>query len=237
MAKIVIVEDDPLMCAIVTRTLTPLGHVVVAVRDGSDAVDTLWESGPDLVILDCALPGKTGLTILREIRKSAMFGQLPVLILTARRSEWHAKLALEAGANDYMRKPFDEAGLIAKVEALLAKAATLAAAPAPSGTILLDLARLADLRSAVGPADADLLLAMMETDIAARIERIVAALAAGDRAHALRQAHALRGGADGIGAIDLARHCEAIERERETDSGPIAASAAATIAAIAQARR
>ncbi|WP_421020751.1 response regulator transcription factor, partial [Klebsiella pneumoniae] len=86
------------------------------VRDGDDAVDVLWECGPDLAILDCALPGKTGLAILREIRQSAMFQTLPVLILTARRSEWHAKLAMEAGANDYVRKPFNPGALIDKIE-------------------------------------------------------------------------------------------------------------------------
>ena len=105
MAKIVLVDDDELICEIVARMLAPFGHQVVPVRDGDDALDALWEHGPDLVILDCALPGKTGLTILREIRDSAMFRELPVLILTARRSEWHAKLALETGANDYVRKP------------------------------------------------------------------------------------------------------------------------------------
>ena len=124
MARIVIVDDDELICAIVAHTLAPAGHIVTAVRDGDDAFDTLWELGPDLVILDCALPGKTGLTILREVRQSAMFDGLPVLILTARRSDWHAKLAIEAGANDYVRKPFEPGELIATVDRLLASSAT-----------------------------------------------------------------------------------------------------------------
>lgn len=122
MGRIVIVDDDALMCAIVARALAPAGHVVTPVPDGDDAVDILWANGPDLVILDCALPGKTGLTILREIRESAMFAELPVLILTARRSEWHARVAMEAGADAYMRKPFEPDDLLAKVDAILAKA-------------------------------------------------------------------------------------------------------------------
>ncbi len=122
MAKIVLVDDDEIVCRIVARTLMPLGHDVVSVRHGDDALDALWEHGPDLAILDCALPGKTGLTILREIRDSARFDDLPVLILTARRSQWHARLALDSGANDYVRKPFEAADLIAKVEGLLAAA-------------------------------------------------------------------------------------------------------------------
>jgi DNA-binding response OmpR family regulator len=231
MATIVMVDDDELLCAIVARTLAPVGHTVVAVRDGDDALDILWECGPDLAILDCALPGKTGLTILREIRQSAMFHTLPVLILTARRSEWHSKVAMEAGANDYVRKPFDPGELVDKIEHLLATAA----GSSDMGT-LIDLARLADLRAAVGHAQADTLLAMMTTDIAERTSRIAALLADGDIAQAIKQAHALRGAADGIGALDLVHHCRAIEQQTERGSEQIAACATATIAAIAQAR-
>lgn len=231
MARIVIVDDDELLCQIVARTLTPLGHVVMAVRDGDDALEALWEYGPDLAILDCALPGKTGLTILREIRDSAMFATLPVLILTARRSEWHAKMAITAGASDYIRKPFDATELTDTVERLLAAAAV--SRPRAS---LLDEARIADLRMAVGERQADTLLAMMERDIASRTQVIVAALEAKDTATALTQAHALRGAADGVGALELARLCHRIEREGQRDGGPLATCAIATIEAIALAR-
>ncbi|BCA59026.1 response regulator [Sphingomonas sp. HMP6] len=231
MARIVIVDDDELFCQIVARTLTPAGHVVVAVRDGDDALESLWENGPDLVILDCALPGKTGLTILRELRQSAMFATLPVLILTARRSEWHAKMAITAGANDYLRKPFDAAELIATIDRLLA-AATV---PQPSAR-LLDEARVAELRIALGERQADILLSMMERDIAERAEVIVAALTTGDTATALTQAHALRGASEGIGATELAHLCHQIEREGQRDDTAIAACAAATVKAIALAR-
>ncbi|WP_353205339.1 response regulator [Sphingomonas sp.] len=231
MARIVIVDDDELLCQIVARTLAPLGHVVVAVRDGDDALEALWENGPDLAILDCALPGKTGLTILREIRQSAMFATLPVLILTARRSEWHAKMAITAGANEYIRKPFEGDELIATIDRLIA-AATVSRPRAR----LLDEARIADLRAVVGGRQADTLLAMMERDIAERTKVIITALAERDTATALKQAHALRGAADGVGALELARQCHRIEREGQTDSAPIAACAIATIDAIAQAR-
>ncbi len=231
MARIVIVDDDELLCQIVARTLAPLGHVVIAVRDGDDALEALWENGPDLAILDCALPGKTGLTILREIRESAMFATLPVLILTARRSEWHAKMTITAGANDYIRKPFEAGELIGTIDRLIA-----AATESSPGGRVLDEARIADLCVAVGVRQADSLLAMMERDIAERTKVIIAALAAGDAAAALAQAHALRGAADGVGALELARQCHRIEREGQTDSGPIAACAIAAIDAIAHAR-
>lgn len=231
-ARIVIVDDDELLCQIVARTLAPAGHVVVAVRDGDDALEAFWENGPDLAILDCALPGKTGLTILREIRESAMFAALPVLILTARRSDWHAKMAITAGANDYIRKPFDTTELISTVDRLLAAVATV---PHPQAR-MLDESRIAELRIALGERQADILLAMMERDIAERIKVIVAALDAGNTATAVTEAHTLRGAADGIGAFDLSQHCHHIEREGETDGGPIARCAIATIKAIALAR-
>lgn len=230
-ARIVIVDDDELLCQIVTRTLAPAGHVVVAVRDGDDALESLWENGPDLVILDCALPGKTGLAILREIRQSAMFSTLPVLILTARRSEWHAKMAITAGANEYLRKPFDAAELVETVDRLLAATATVTL-----GSHFLDDKRVAELRIALGERQADILLGMMERDIAERTGVIVRALAAGDTETALTQAHALRGASDGIGAVELGRLCLKIEREGERDGAPIAACASATVKAIALAR-
>lgn len=230
MARIVIVDDDELLCQIVARTLEPAGHVVVAVRDGDDALESLWENGPDLAILDCALPGKTGLTILREIRQSAMFTSLPVLILTARRSEWHAKMAITAGANEYLRKPFEPAVLVGTVNRLIAGAATTFDAR------MLNDARVAELRIALGERQADILLAMMERDIAERTRVIFGALEAGDTETAVMQAHSLRGASDGIGAIALGRLCLEIEREGQRDGTRIAACASATVKAIALAR-
>lgn len=236
MARIVIVDDDELICAIVARTLTPLGHTVVSVRDGADALDSLWESGPNLVILDCALPGKTGLTILGEMRASAMFRDLPVLILTARRSDWHVKMALDAGANAYVRKPFAPEELIANVTTLLA-GANGAAKAAPAPVALLDCERLVDLRGAVGEADANRLLEMMVRDIAARSEAIAGALGGGDYVRAEREAHALRGACNGIGALELGLACLAIERGECRTSETLQDLAVRTMAAIEEARR
>jgi DNA-binding response OmpR family regulator len=238
MARIVIVDDDGLICAIVARTLTPLGHVVLPVGDGADALDSLWDSGPDLVILDCALPGKTGLAILGEMRTSAMFRDLPVVILTARRSEWHVKMALDAGANAYVRKPFAPEELVEKVTALLAPVpvADLSPATATAPETLLDCDRLADLRGAVGDADADRLLEMMVRDIGARTEAIAGALAEGNHVRAEREAHALRGACNGIGALDLALACLAIERGECRTSDALTGLAVRTMAAIEEAR-
>lgn len=232
MARIVIVDDDELVCAIVVRTLAPLGHVVLSVRDGEDALDSLWESAPDLLILDCALPGKTGLAILAEMRTSAMFRDLPVLILTARRSEWHVKMALDAGANAYIRKPFEPDDLIEQVTTLLSPAA----GPVTAASTLLDCDRLADLRGAVGDADASRLLQMMLRDIAARTEAITGALAQRDFVRAEREAHALRGASNGVGALDLALACLAIERGQTRNSDTLETCAVRTIAAIEEAR-
>jgi DNA-binding response OmpR family regulator len=225
------VEDDELICGIVASILAPFGYTVIPVRDGDDALDALWEHGPDLAILDCALPGKTGLTILRDIRDSARFATLPVLILTARRSEWHAKLAAETGADDYVRKPFEAAELIAKIDALLANSLSQRDEAA-----LLEQERVTFLTSVAGATGADDLLALFENDISARATEIADLLARGETALASKAAHALRGAADSVGALKLAGHCHAIERCDTTDSAPLAECATATIEAIAHAR-
>ena len=78
---------------------------------------------------------------------------------------------------------------------------------------------------------------MMATDIVERTNRIAALLAEQDFSRAVTQAHALRGAADGIGALDLAQQCREIERQAERSAGPITACATATVAAIEQVRR
>jgi DNA-binding response OmpR family regulator len=74
-----------------------------------------------LVILDCNMPELSGVNVVRELRKSMDFAELPVLMLTGRRSEADEELARFAGANDYLRKPFDPDQLVFRVERLLEK--------------------------------------------------------------------------------------------------------------------
>ncbi|WP_262316576.1 response regulator transcription factor [Lacticaseibacillus parakribbianus] len=115
MATILIVEDNPDIQALLKDVLTP-EYDLQQVTDGSQALPLLRDSQVDLVILDLMLPGVSGESILTTLRRSAA---TPVLVLTAIQDKAHIAAVLEAGANDYLTKPFDIDELIARVHVQL----------------------------------------------------------------------------------------------------------------------
>jgi two-component system, OmpR family, response regulator ArlR len=116
-AKILIVEDDATIARFVELELTHLGHEVYKVSDGDLAVAEIERVCPDLVLLDLMLPGKDGLTIARELRDHGQ--QMPILMLTARSETQDVVKGFDAGADDYLRKPFEVPELLSRVGALL----------------------------------------------------------------------------------------------------------------------
>ncbi|ODP37115.1 response regulator [Sphingomonas turrisvirgatae] len=121
MARIIIAEDDPLVGQIARDALIDAGHGAGVVPNGADALAVIKARRPDLVILDCNMPEISGVNVVRELRKLMDFADLPILMLTGRRSEADEELARFAGANDYLRKPFDPDQLVFRVEQLLEK--------------------------------------------------------------------------------------------------------------------
>lgn len=122
MALILIADDDDIVIELVRDALSTRGHIVGAVDDGKMVITIVELKRPDLVILDCAMPEVSGVEALRQIRYSRSCHSTPVLMLTARRSEADEDIAIRAGANDYLRKPFDPDQLISRVEMLLERA-------------------------------------------------------------------------------------------------------------------
>ena len=118
-SRIIIVDDDPLIVDIVCDCLGARGHIVGGMAAGDKACGIIEFKQPDLVILDCMLPGKSGIDVLREIRTSRSACTIPVLMLTSRQGEADELIAARAGADDYLRKPFDPDQLVARVEVLL----------------------------------------------------------------------------------------------------------------------
>jgi two-component system OmpR family response regulator len=122
-AHLLIVEDDGEMRALVARLLREAGFRVSTARDGRE----MWEAlespagAPDLVLLDVMLPGPSGLDLVRRLRERG--GRIPVMMLTARGEELDRVLGLELGADDYVAKPFAPRELVARVRALLRRAA------------------------------------------------------------------------------------------------------------------
>lgn len=121
MARIVIADDDELIGTIVCDALLAAGHAAGHVTNGRDALLIIRRRKPDLVILDCNMPEITGILVLRELRQSPAFFDLPVLMLTGRASEKDIELALYQGASDYLTKPFDPGELVHRVTKLLKK--------------------------------------------------------------------------------------------------------------------
>jgi DNA-binding response OmpR family regulator len=116
MAKILIAEDDPLVASLLEKSLGDKDYATVIADDGERAERLALTGDFDLLILDIGLPGRTGFEVLRELRSQRK--TLPVIVLTGQ-SERDAAACLEAGADDYMRKPFHFDELLARVRARL----------------------------------------------------------------------------------------------------------------------
>ena len=114
--RVLLVEDDELLGSAVRAGLEQSGYTVDWVRSGGQAASALLGDEPDLMVLDLGLPGKDGLTVLRELR--ARDSTLPVLILTARDTVEDKIAGLDVGADDYLVKPFDLGELSARLRAI-----------------------------------------------------------------------------------------------------------------------
>jgi two-component system response regulator QseB len=134
--RVLLAEDDPMIGASVRAGLRQDGFAVDWVRDGSAADAALAERVHDLVLLDLGLPGKQGLDVLRALRRRG--DARPVLILTARDAVADRVAGLDAGADDYLVKPFDLNELAARIRALLRRGAGRASPVLSSGAIELD---------------------------------------------------------------------------------------------------
>jgi DNA-binding response OmpR family regulator len=115
--RLLIVEDEPRLASFLEKGLRASGYATTVVRDGVVASAVISDSDFDLVILDLGLPGKDGLDVLREMRREAV--RLPVIVLTARSDAHERVTGLEAGADDYVTKPFHFEELVARVRARL----------------------------------------------------------------------------------------------------------------------
>lgn len=138
--KVLLVEDDPALHTTLLRALTRLGWAVEVCTDGRAALGRWRASLPDVVLLDLTLPGRDGLQILEQARLDGL--TTPVLILTARGTVGDRVQGLNAGADDYLPKPFDLDELEARVRALHRRhpehSADFASSPGSSGALSYD---------------------------------------------------------------------------------------------------
>ena len=113
--KVLIVEDDRAICNFMRRVLEANGYESIAVGTGREAISMLASHCPDVVILDLGLPDMDGMEVLEELRTWSL---MPVVVVSARTDEREKVRALDAGADDYITKPFSVSELVARVEAL-----------------------------------------------------------------------------------------------------------------------
>ncbi len=121
MARIIYAEDDELVAEIVRDTLMDAGHAVGVIGDGITLFKVAKAKNPDLIILDCSMPGMGGVEVLRRIRNHQELFSTPVLMLTARSSAADERIAFEAGATEYLKKPFDPDELVFVVDNILSE--------------------------------------------------------------------------------------------------------------------
>ena len=115
-ATILVVDDEPQIRRVMRSTLSAHGYLITEATNGEDAVESVRKNRPDLVLLDVNMPGIGGLDACREIRRSS---DAPIIMLTVRNAERDKVLALDAGADDYVVKPFGIEELLARIRAAL----------------------------------------------------------------------------------------------------------------------
>jgi len=136
--KILIVDDEPGITELVGRALRQNGYRTICAADGDEALDLIFEELPDMVILDLMLPKMDGWEVCRRVKSYARTKKIPILMLTARNSAEDVVQGLDLGADDYMRKPFPLAELLARIRVLLRRNETECGSKFVDGDLIVD---------------------------------------------------------------------------------------------------
>lgn len=132
-AHILVVDDDLQVRQLIGRFLRENGYRVSGARDGREMRETLASAAIDLIILDLMLPGTSGLDLCRELRTAS---SVPIIMLTAKGEDTDRIVGLEVGADDYLPKPFNPRELLARIRAVLRRAAQQQPGEPPRGRLI-----------------------------------------------------------------------------------------------------
>lgn len=145
--RILIADDDPQMLRALRITLTARGYDVETAADGKSALDTAIRTRPDIVVIDLGMPGLTGIEVIEALRG---WTQIPILVVSGRSESWDKVEALDAGADDYVTKPFSADELLARVRALSRRTPAATEDPIVTfGDVTVDLTARAVTRAGV----------------------------------------------------------------------------------------
>lgn len=136
--RILVIDDEPAMIGAVAALVGSVGHRVSAAYDGHEALRRFDADRPDLVILDLAMPGLDGIAVCEEIRRR---GSTPIIVLSGEGEEAAKVEALDAGADDYVTKPFGKDELLARIRAVNRRRSGAPSSGATSGTLRIDRRR------------------------------------------------------------------------------------------------
>ena len=158
--KIMIVDDDRNICELLRLYIEKEGFETAIANDGKAAVQMYDSVNPDLMLLDIMLPGEDGLEILKKLRSSPLTEQLPVILATARGSEYDKVVGLDTGADDYLAKPFGMMEMVSRIRAVLRRTARQ-----PSGVLSCGGVTLDEGRHAVTVNDRPISLTLKEYEL------------------------------------------------------------------------
>jgi DNA-binding response OmpR family regulator len=136
--RILVIDDEPALIGAVAALVGSVGHRVSAAYDGHEALRRFDADAPDLVILDLAMPGLDGIAVCREIRAR---GTTPIIVLSGEGQEAAKVEALDAGADDYVTKPFGKDELLARIRAVTRRRAETVTPDAGGGSLRIDRRR------------------------------------------------------------------------------------------------
>lgn len=117
--KIVLIEDELDIAALIKLQAEIAGYKIVVAHDGLNGYETIEKEKPDLVLLDLMLPGQSGLDVCRKLKANSNLARIPIIMLTAKSEETDIVLGLELGADDYVTKPFSPRVLFSRIKAVL----------------------------------------------------------------------------------------------------------------------
>jgi signal transduction histidine kinase/DNA-binding NarL/FixJ family response regulator len=202
--NILLVEDNRINQMICSRLLTQKGHHITVASDGDSALELIRAASYDLVLMDCSLPGKSGLDITREIR--ALGGRnkrLPIIALTANGMEDHLKKCLEAGMNDCIVKPYEAERLYSVISSYAGNGS----APAPASND-----RLKSIEDEMGPEYREHLIRSSLREIARLMQQIIESREKHDYAAMQQAAHDLKSVGGSIGMQKTQTLAETLEK-------------------------
>jgi len=131
--RILVVDDEKDLIKLIDMRLKTAGYEVLTALDGREGLEMARKEKPDLIILDVMLPKLEGNQVCKMLKGDALYKNIPIIILTGRVQKKDEELAIEAGADSFLQKPFESADLLEKIKVLLERKSSEKAAPLKPG--------------------------------------------------------------------------------------------------------